>query len=312
VTPRIAVVVPTRNRPDHAEPCVRAVLASPERDLELVLIDQSDTDATEHATAIYRTDPRFRHVRTTTRGASNARNLGIDLSVAPIVLFTDDDCRVAADWIQRVEEIFDRDPVADIIFGRVTIPSDLAAHGVGADFEPHEREYQDRLPAADVAWGIGANMSVRRSLFARIGTFDPLLGPGAPFHAGEECDLMLRALARRYKVVNAVEVAVSHLGVRQGAAASALWRGYGVAMGATLAKHMRMRTRRSVRLTLTWLTHFGWRGLRNVLRAQSPSGLGLVAGMIQGVVRSCSHPIDRARGVYSGSARLALRPQFHR
>jgi hypothetical protein len=38
-------------------------------------------------------------------------------------------------------------------------------------------------------------MSVRRRLFDRLGTFDPLLGPGAPFRAGEECDFMIRALA---------------------------------------------------------------------------------------------------------------------
>ena len=46
---QIAVVIPTRNRPDHAEPCVRTVLANPEPDLEVILIDQSNDDATELA-----------------------------------------------------------------------------------------------------------------------------------------------------------------------------------------------------------------------------------------------------------------------
>jgi glycosyltransferase involved in cell wall biosynthesis len=304
VTPKIAVVVPTRNRPDHAEPCTKTILANPERDLELILIDQSDDDATERAVEPYRTDPRFRHVRTKTRGASNARNLGIAVSIAPVIAFTDDDCRVASDWIQRIEEIFARDAAADIVFGRVTIPRELAARGVGADFEPHEREYLERIPAAHVAWGIGANMSVRRTLFDGVGTFDPLLGPGALFFAGEECDLMMRALARGRKVVNAAEVAVSHLGVREGDAASALWRGYGVAMGATFAKHVRMRTRTSVRLTLAWLAHFGWRGFTNFLLARRPSGLGLVAGMLRGFFQALVRPIDRAGGVYKPAPSL--------
>jgi hypothetical protein len=37
-------------------------------------------------------------------------------------------------------------------------------------------------------------MSARRSLFERLGPFDPLLGLGSPFRAGEEADLNIRAL----------------------------------------------------------------------------------------------------------------------
>src|SRR5688572_29100332 len=113
--PQIAVAIPTRNRPDHAEPCVRTVLANPEPDLEVILIDQSNDDATELAVADHRTDPRFRYVRTSSLGASHARNLGLQLSTAPIVAFTDDDCRVAPDWLARIRTIFEADPSAGIV-----------------------------------------------------------------------------------------------------------------------------------------------------------------------------------------------------
>ncbi len=312
MTPRIAVVVPTRNRPDHADPCAQSILANPERDLEFILVDQSDDDSTERAVAVHRSDPRFRYVRTPTRGASAARNAGIEVSVAPIIAFTDDDCRVAVDWIERIEEIFERDPTADILFGRVSIPEELRVRGHGAAFEPHEREYQSCLPAADVAWGIGANMSVRRRLFDRVGTFDPLLGPGAPFRAGEECDLMIRALAAGLKVVNAAEVEVAHLGVRAGHDATKLYRGYGVAMGATLAKHVRMGTPESVHLFVSWVTHFGARGIRNALLGRRPTGLGMIGGMLCGVCRSVPHRIDRAHAIYAIAPRVKLRSEPHR
>jgi glycosyltransferase involved in cell wall biosynthesis len=293
----LSVVVPTRNRPDHVGPCVASILANP-GSFELVLIDQSDTDATELAMQPYLRDPRFRIVRTTTRGASNARNLGVSGSSRPLIAFTDDDCRVAADWLRQVAKIFATDPAADIVYGRVTIPKHLQGKGFAADFEPRRREYHGEFPAVDVPWGIGANMSVRRSLFERIGGFDVLLGPGAPFNASEEFDLMIRALASGSKVVNAAEVQVEHFGVREGDDASNLMRGYGVSVGATLAKHVRLRTPHSTGLALNWVVHFGFAGLRNALSGKRPTGLGLVAGMLKGMYLSSGRQIDHERHVY--------------
>jgi glycosyltransferase involved in cell wall biosynthesis len=293
----LSVVVPTRNRPDHAGPCVASILANP-GSFELVLIDQSDADVTELAVRPYLRDPRFRIVRTSTRGASNARNLGVSETSRPLIAFTDDDCRVAADWLQQVAKIFAADPAADILYGRVTTPKHLQGKGFAADFEPHRREYHGEFPAVDVPWGIGANMSVRRSLFERIGGFDVLLGPGAPFNAGEEFDLMIRALASGSKVVNAAEVQVEHVGVREGDDASKLMRGYGVSVGATLAKHVRLRTKDSTGLALDWVIHFGFAGLRNALSGKRPTGLGLVAGMLKGMYLSSKRQIDHERHVY--------------
>ena len=65
-------------------------------------MDQSDDDATEQALAVYAGDRRFRYVRTSSRGASAARNVGVEQSTAPIIAFTDDDCRVSTDWLQQI------------------------------------------------------------------------------------------------------------------------------------------------------------------------------------------------------------------
>jgi glycosyltransferase involved in cell wall biosynthesis len=299
MTPQISAVVPTRNRPDHAAPCAGSILANAGDDFELLVIDQSDDDATERALAVYAGNRRFRYVRSSSRGASAARNVGVEQSTAPIIAFTDDDCRVSTDWLQQISSVFEQEPEAGLVFGRVSIPDELKGKGFAADFEPHQRAYHHEFPSPHVAWGIGANMSARRSLFERLGTFDPLLGPGSPFRAGEECDLAIRALAAGYKVVNAAEIALLHLGVREGDEASKLMRGYGRAMGATLTKHVRLGTRESKVLLLSWFTHFAGRGLLNAVRGKRPTGLGLVGGMLAGAYLSLSHPIDRARGIYT-------------
>ena len=299
MTPCISAVVPTRNRPDHAVPCVDAILANADDDFELLVIDQSDDDATEWALAAYASDSRFRYIRSPSRGASAARNVGIQQSRAPVIAFTDDDCRVATDWLKQITTLFAREPEAALVFGKVSIPDELKGKGFAADFEPHQRVYYNKLPPVHVSWGIGANMSARRSVFERLGTFDPLLGPGSPFHAGEESDLTIRAIASGYKVINAAEIAVLHLGVREGDEASKLMRGYGRAMGATLTKHVRLGTRASKLLLWSWLTHFAAKGLLNAVRGRRPTGLGLVGGMIAGAYLSLKQPIDHARGIYA-------------
>jgi len=62
---RLSVVVPTRNRPDHAAECAKAILAGGGFD-ELILVDQSDGDETEKALKA----PGVRCLRSNLRGAT--------------------------------------------------------------------------------------------------------------------------------------------------------------------------------------------------------------------------------------------------
>jgi glycosyltransferase involved in cell wall biosynthesis len=295
---RVSVVVPTRNRVRDAVECSESVLANAGADFEVLVVDQSDGDETREALASLFGDRRFRYRKSDTRGVSRSRNIGIESTSAPIVAFTDDDCRVAKDWVARMTDVFATDPEAAIVFGRVTVPEGVDGRTrYAASFEPVAREYQHRFPAPGVLWGIGANMALRRSTFAKIGAFDALLGPGATFPAAEEYDLAIRALAAGMKVVNASEVSVLHLGVREGAVASALVRGYGVAIGAALAKHMRLR-RGGARLLADWVAFHGARALRNVVTGNRPTNVRFVGSLLVGAARSWRYPIDPERLVY--------------
>ena len=117
--PSVSVVVPTRNRPDHALACVQDLLRC-DGFLEIIVVDQSDSDATEVALAGL-SDPRARCVRSHLRGATNGRNVGIELSRGDVIAFTDDDCRVALDWVTRIADIFEKDADAAIVCGRVVV-----------------------------------------------------------------------------------------------------------------------------------------------------------------------------------------------
>jgi hypothetical protein len=141
-------------------------------------------------------------------------------------------------------------------------------------------------------------MAARRSTFDAIGSFDPLLGPGAKFSGAEEYDLAIRAIAAGLKVLAVGEASVLHLGVRDGAVAVALLRRYGMAIGAALGKHVRLGTKDSARLLTSWVTTHGKIAAVNALLGRRPTNIGFVGSLLFGVVRSCRQPIDKSLQVF--------------
>ena len=160
----VSVIVPTRNRPEHAAGCAASILAT-DGFTDLVFVDQSDGRATENALAKIN-DRRFRYVRTETRGVSNARNLGMELTDGEIVAFTDDDCRVRADWMERLLGVFAANPDVAVVCGRVEVPAEFQQRGWAESFHPRTREWQGRYPPIG-QWGITANLALRRTVPAQ-------------------------------------------------------------------------------------------------------------------------------------------------
>lgn len=296
---RVSVVVPTRNRPDQIGPCVQGILANSEPAIEVIVVDQSDGDATATALTGLRQDGRLKYLSSATRGAASARNVGIAASRAELIAFTDDDCRVPPDWIARMVEVFEKDPGAGVLFGRVDIPEGAFESGFLAAFIPVRRSYEGEYPRGLDPWGISANMAVRRKVLEDVGTFDPLLGPGSKFKAGEDVDFAIRVIARRWRVVTASEVPLLHLGVRTGEAARDLLLGYMFATGAVFTKHLRLRTPGSVSLFAGFLSLQLSTVANALIHRKRPTGIRQLLSVLSGAGQSIPQPIDRQRQVYA-------------
>jgi glycosyltransferase involved in cell wall biosynthesis len=293
----ISVVLSTRNRPDHALACAQTICENPGF-TELVVVDQSDGDATKRALREL-TDPRIRYQASETRGVTAARNIGIDSSSGDIVAFTDDDCRVNADWVAKIRAVFESDPEAAVVCGRVHVPEELAKLGFAESFEPRVREWQGRYPPFGQDWGITANLSLRRSTVERVGKFDPMLGAGAPLRSGGEPDFLFRVLRAGLKVVNASEVSVEHLGIRKpGPEATKLMRGYGKGTGAALFKHVRLGDLDAAGVYAGFVAANVKRVAQNLVRGQRPLGLGYLVSFLQGAADSYKFRVDPAHRSY--------------
>jgi hypothetical protein len=297
LAPTISVLVSTRDRPEHVVGCVRSILASPRANFEVIVIDQSSKANYEIASGALGTDPRLSWIRTRTNGLSLSRNIGVAQARAPIIAFTDDDCRVDTDWLRLLEDVFDNDSQLALVFGSVSLRPEDRAVGYAAEFEPTRcRYFQGCFPDIRTQWGVGANMAVRRSVFARIGDFDSLLGAGALLLAGEDIDLTVRALAAGFKMGHLPELGVLHLGIRRGEDAARLLRGYGSGLGAALGKHVRLGTPGASGLLAGIVGHHGLRSVGNLMRGHRHPGFGLLAGILFGASRASVLPLDRKRG----------------
>jgi glycosyltransferase involved in cell wall biosynthesis len=293
----ISVVVPTRNRAKHAVECARALLQCPNIE-EIIFVDQSDDDGTRDGLSSLG-EGRICHVRSLLRGATNGRNVGIDLSKGKVIAFTDDDCRVAPNWAVRIAEIFSSDPDVAVVCGRVYVPEELLKVGFAAGFEPRVRSWFHRFPPPDQDWGITANLSARREVFQSLGKFDPFLGPGAPLLCGEEPDLLFRVLKAGLKIVNAREVEVTHLGVRSfGSESTELWRTYGSGTAAALFKHIRLGDVDAAKLYLHHLVVMGRVMTKNLVTGRRPLGFRYTRALVAGAVASFRFGIDRERREY--------------
>jgi GT2 family glycosyltransferase len=295
----VSAVIPTRNRPAHALECARAILANALTH-ELVVVDQSDDSSTEVALGEI-VDPRLRYVRCRLRGAASGRNTGIRATTGKVVAFTDDDCRAAPDWTESLLRIFASDPEAAVVCGQVRIPDELRKLGFASSFQPEIREWKGRYPAPDRDWGITANMSVRRDVFEKVGSFDPFLGAGTRLRSGEEPDFLFRVLKGGLKVVNAEEVIVDHLGIRaRGEDAANLAKSYALGTAAAFFKYVRLGDPDGTAMYLRHLVGCGRLVLANMIRLNRPIGLGYALAFASGSIASLRYRVDGKRRLYSG------------
>ena len=200
---QLSVVLCTYNRAEMLTPALDSLL---DQDgpvaYEIIVVDNNSTDATPAVvrSVAERSGGRVRYAFEGRQGLSHARNRGIDLARAAIVAFSDDDVRVARDWVRQLVRAFEARPEVDYIGGRV-LPRWLQPPPrwlTTAHWSPLAlQDYGDGPLVASRDRAIclvGANLAFRRSVFDRVGLFRPELGRIKDgIGSTEDHDMQLRA-----------------------------------------------------------------------------------------------------------------------
>ena len=288
---RLSVLVCTRDRATLLDGCLTAVRASLGPDDELVVVDSASRDPDPIRAVVDRHGGRY--VRADEPGLSRARNIAWAAASAPLVAFTDDDCRPSPGWADAVVAGFE-DPQVDFVTGPVAADSDvrLPVSVVTA------RDARRFGPGTDpTACGAGANMAFRVEALEAVSGFDEMLGAGGPLRAGEDLDVFVRLLHQGRQGRYAPAATLDHVQWRSDGRAVALGWNYGLGAGA-----VGMKAGRSGAGWTLLGQRLGRDGVLSVVRSLrerhwtgTATNVLQFAGAVTGALRTLRRPIETGR-----------------
>lgn len=182
----LSVVVPSHDRPLRLRWLLNALEEQDTDGWEVIVAHDSSGPETER---LLREHPlaasgHLRHLAFTpgSAGPAEKRNAAWRAARAPLIVFTDDDCRPPAGWIRSVLAAAEAHSGA-IVQGRTTVDPDEL---VVLQHAPFARSQEVEPP---VPWAQTCNILYPRAVLASVDGFDESL----PLAAGEDTDLALRA-----------------------------------------------------------------------------------------------------------------------
>jgi glycosyltransferase involved in cell wall biosynthesis len=236
----VSVLIPTHNRAAKLRQLLEA-LARMDIPVgvacEVIVADNGSTDDTAEVCAQFaaRFPAGFERIFVALPRKSLAVNAAIQASRGAILAFLDDDLVPTGDWLRTLWQEFSADPSLGGISGRVELQNE-------SDFAAGIRLETERVECKRLGEGFGrfggGNVAVRREVVARVGPFDPDLGPGSRFSASEDTDFFYRAWKAGAKLVYVPTLSVRHDHGRSSAVDGLrAKRGYAIGRGAFYAKH---------------------------------------------------------------------------
>ena len=275
------MVIASRDRPDMLRDALAATIRAIRAGDELVVVDSASltgetVEVAEHA--------GVRAVRCDLPGLARARNAGVAATSAPLVAFTDDDCRPRPDWVDAVRRGFDA-PDVGFVAGQVLADEATAGFAVSVTDTTQPRTFVRGDDPATI--GHGANFSARRVALDAIGGFDESLGAGGRFRAGEDYDFFHRALCAGWTGRFEPSSVVGHRQWRSRRDAVRLQWGYGLGAGAFAVKAVKLSPAEGLPVLVGQLWSHGVVPLGRDVRQRYKTGMAMGALRLAGTVTGC-------------------------
>lgn len=186
MSPKVTIVITTKDRPQWVQRAVESALAQTEKDIEVIVVD----DGSRQPVGVDSDDPRLRVERLeTSRGPNGARNRGIELARGEWTTFLDDDDVILPPYIANalagVRASVLPPPIAVMSPGRAVDPDgrEITTRGHMPPLPRGAGRYVNR--AGHKGRGFGGTLFVPTAVFREVGGFDERL------HAWESHDMLL-------------------------------------------------------------------------------------------------------------------------
>ena len=191
--PVVSLVICTRNRANSLGGIINSLTKiKSAHQWEAIFVDNGSTDSTKQVlqeAGDYR--GRFRYLLVDKVGLGAARDAGWRQAHGQIISFTDDDCYLASDYVDKAVDVFKAHPEVGCVGGRVLLydPQD-ARMTIEERTVPFEIQPFHFVRAGELQ---GANLSFRFDVLEKVNGFDPDLGAGTRLPS-EDIDIVASSL----------------------------------------------------------------------------------------------------------------------
>lgn len=237
MSPFISVIIPARNAQATLKKCIDSILNLNYRDYEIIIVNDGSIDETGKILLEYQ---GIKIVTTGGIGPSRARNMAVEFAKGEFIAFTDADCIVPEDWLERLIEGFDYAPEAVSCGGRQDLPADASGFqkkvflfmkkiGFVTDYMRGEK---DRI--MEVSHNASCCVMYKKDVFLKAGRFLE------DFWPGEDVELDYNLKKAGYKLVFNPKAVVFHYRVDSRLNFLKMMHRYGWAQGVLVRRHKKI------------------------------------------------------------------------
>jgi glycosyltransferase involved in cell wall biosynthesis len=205
---KFSIVVPAYNAEETLLYLLKSLSNQTVKDFETIVVDDFSQDKTSQIAQSFACNLIQ---LSENRGPAYCRNVGAHSAQGDILVFTDSDCRVDANWLENIEAGFSEGG-ADAIMGKIKIaPSTVLGDSISALGFPaggalgfdriwkvDQNGYTDSLSTC--------NCAVGKKVFRTVGGFDTAF----PFPGGEDSLFAFNLRRLNYRIKYCPEVRVYH------------------------------------------------------------------------------------------------------
>lgn len=192
---KATVVVGTYNRINYLKKCLDSLLRLDFSEYEIIIVNDGSADGTKEFLDSLHNDriKVFHHEHN--RGASIARNTGIEHAQGNIIVFTDDDCVVDKNWLKELLYGFTDESIG-LVIGQIFY---INKHYHGY--------FPERLVSnKDAKWPMTANVAYRKKVFEVCGGFDERFF----YYNNEDSEMAIRAVSKGFSFKRSPQAVVYH------------------------------------------------------------------------------------------------------
>lgn len=202
-----SIIIPTYNRPERLSNCLESLtqLDYPRADFEVVVVDDGSKMSLEPFVAAVKDKLNLTFVRQTNAGPASARNTGAFKAQGKYLVFTDDDCTPASDWLSKLAARFSTAPSSMIGGHTINALKENVYSIASQTLIDYLYEYYNNN-SVQPNFFASNNIALPAETFRLLGGFDTSF----PLAAAEDREFCDRWLYKGYKMVYAPEVQVYH------------------------------------------------------------------------------------------------------